>query len=343
MSFEIIIDDITQEQWQNCANDFADYSIYQTWAYQQQRAESKGQQLSRFIIRNGQQTVSMGQMRIMQIKPLFKVGYLQWGPLLRLKNNNMLCSVEAFSALREAYLGKRVNIILIVPNIVDGPIGHQVSQMIQAAGFDRTENVKPYRTILLPLDKSEEELRKNLDPRWRNRLNKALKANLEIRCSTNGEYFVTFENLYRQLSDRKKFTALELEVFKNSQKSLPEHEKMRLVAAYCQDEPIAVNINSCLGDTAIVLFAAGNQNAHSFAANNLVWWQSFMTACQAGMKFCDLGGIDPVANPGVYEFKKKVGGEEMFHIGTFEACSSNLLKITWRAGQKIYNAVSKGK
>jgi lipid II:glycine glycyltransferase (peptidoglycan interpeptide bridge formation enzyme) len=343
MSLEIVIDDITQTQWQNCANNFADYSIYQTWAYQQQRAESEGLRLSRFIIKNGQQTVSMGQLRIMQIKPLFKIGYLQWGPLLRSQNNDILCSSEAFSLLREAYLGKRVNIIRIVPNIVDGQTGRQVSQMIQAAGFSRIENIKPYRTISLPLDKSEEELRKNLDPRWRNKLNKAIKANLEIKCSTNGKYFAAFENLYKQLSERKKFTALELEIFKDSQKLLHENEKMRLIAAYCQDEPITVNINSCLGDTAIVLFAAGGQNAHSFGANNLTWWQSFMTARQAGMKFCDLGGIDPENNPGVYDFKNKVGGKETFHIGTFEACSNNLLKVTWQAGQKIHNAVRKRK
>ena len=343
MSLEIQIDDITQTQWQDCAGNFADYSIYQTWAYQQQRAQSEGLQLSRFIIKDGQQAVSMGHVRIMQVKPLFKIGYLQWGPLVRRRDSGILCNAEALRILREAYLGKKTNVLRVVPNIVNDALGLEVSQMMQAAGFKHIQDVKPYRTISLPLEKSEEELRKNLDSRWRNKLNKAAKANLEIRYGTNGEYFSAFASLYKQLSDRKNFNTLDLEVFENSQKSLSEGEKMQLIAAYCENEPITVNINSCLGDTGIVLFAAGNQNAHNFGANNLTWWQSFILAKQAGMKFCDLGGVDPMNNPGVYDFKNKVGGKETFHIGTFEAHSSRFSAVAWQIAQKCNRVINQRK
>ena len=38
-----------------------------------------------------------------------------------------------------------------------------------------------------------------------------------------------------------------------------------------------------------------------------------------GTLWHDLGGIDPEANPGVYQFKSRMGGEEMKAKGPYEA------------------------
>ena len=51
MAFEVLIDKIEQAQWEEYADSFADYSIYQTWSYQEMRAEIDGQKVSRIVKR----------------------------------------------------------------------------------------------------------------------------------------------------------------------------------------------------------------------------------------------------------------------------------------------------
>ncbi len=65
MACEVIVDNISREDWERYAGNFADYSIYQTWAYQQVRAKMDGQQLSRAMIMDKiGQVVTMCQVRI---------------------------------------------------------------------------------------------------------------------------------------------------------------------------------------------------------------------------------------------------------------------------------------
>ena len=343
MAIEIIIDDISETQWQMYAQDFADYSIYQTWAYQQVRAETAGQQLSRFVVKDGEQVMTMGQMRIKNVRPLgLRIGYVQWGPLLRGKNGEIRCSADAIAMLRQAYLGRRVNILRLVPNVCDGDSGRQVEQMLGNSGFGRVGYLRPYHTVVVPLGGGEEELRRNLHQKWRNMLNKAEKAGIEIRQGTSGEYLSIFESLYRRTVERKHFAGLDIEEFSKSQQALDERQKMNVIVAYLYGEPVSAHVSSYLGDMAVVLFAAGNDAGLKCGASNLVWWKSFLSAQQAGMKSCDLGGIDPVGNPGVHQFKSRMGGKEVFHIGTFEVCRGGCIRGIWRLTEKLHTII-KGK
>jgi hypothetical protein len=340
MAIEIIIDNISEAQWQGCAQDFADYSIYQTWAYQQVRAETARQQLSRFVIKDGERVMTMGQMRIMNVRLLgLRIGYVQWGPLLRRKDDCAQCLTEALTLLRNAYLNKRVNVLRLVPNVCDGDSGRQLEQILYNSGFGRVDHLRPYHTVVVPLEVAEDEMRHNLHQKWRNVLNKAEKAGVEIRQGISDEYISIFESLYRRTVARKHFVGLDIETFSKSQQLLNERQKMNVIIAYFDGEPVSAHVSSYLGDTAVVLFAAGNEAGLKCGASNLVWWRSFLAARQAGMKTCDLGGIDPVGNPGVYQFKSRMGGKEIFHIGTFDACSGSCIRSVWRCTEKLHTTI----
>jgi lipid II:glycine glycyltransferase (peptidoglycan interpeptide bridge formation enzyme) len=344
MALEIIIDDITKAQWQNYAKDFADYSIYQTWAYQQVRAETARQKLSRFVIKDGSQAAVMGQVRIMNVRPLgLRVGYVQWGPLLRGKDGDIRVSVEAMDLLRKSYLGSCVNILRLVPNVQEGENSRNIVHILERSGFAKVLHAKPYHTIMLWLEASEEQLRKNLHQKWRNRLNKAEKAGLTIEQGTDGQYFCAFESLYRLTVERKNFMGLDVEIFAKSHQYLDAEEKMNFVVAYYNGEPVSANFSSCLGDTAVAILAAGNDTGLKYEASNLIWWQWFLLARRAGMKMCDLGGIDPVNNPGVYQFKSRVGGKEVCYIGTFEACTGSFLRRLWHVSERLHNVIKRKK
>jgi len=78
------------------------------------------------------------------------------------------------------------------------------------------------------------------------------------------------------------------------------------------------------------ILAASTKEGLQCGASYLVWWKTLLAAKRAGMKIYNLGGIDPKENPSVYQFKMRMGGYEVYHIGTFDAMNSSWKKAIWK-------------
>jgi hypothetical protein len=343
MAYKVNMDNFNRNDWERYANNFADYSIYQTWPYQKVRAELDGQEVSRVLIKdeNGH-VVTMCQIRIKHFKPLgLRIGYAQQGPLFRAKNGRIACSTEALQGLREAYLGRIVNVLRVVPNACDDEAGRAFAKMLQSAGFDSVLGVQPYRTFVLRVDDSEEDIRKRLRKSFRRDVKYGEKAGIEIKQASSKEFCDILEKLYLLSLQRKKFKGLNPEEFTQTQAALSTPEKMNIVLAYKDGEPVAAHLASNLGDTAVVLLAASNEEGLACGSSYLIWYKGAISALHAGMKWYDLGGIDPINNPTVCQFKSRMGGQEAFHIGAFDAFSSLRAKAMWRIAEKISKLVKR--
>ncbi|MCK5271065.1 MAG: peptidoglycan bridge formation glycyltransferase FemA/FemB family protein [Sedimentisphaerales bacterium] len=339
MTHQVIIDDFDSRQWEKYACEFADYSIYQTWAYQQSRADMTGQKVSKVVVRNEKsQIVTMAQVRIKHFKRFgFKIGYIQWGPLVRGKDGSIRCSLEALKELKQAYLDKEVNVLRVVPNVCNDEKGAQISRMLTSGGFGHVRSFSPYRTFLLKVDDSEEGIRKRLRKSFRRDLKKAEKAGIEIREGHDEGFCEILKGLYLTSLERKGFKGLDMQEFVGPQRLLAPAEKMNIIVACFDGEPVSAFLESHLGDTSVVLLAASNEKGLACGASYLIWYRGVVSAFHAGMKWCDLGGIDPDDNPNVYQFKSRMGPEETFHIGAFDACRNFPARAMWHVSEKAYN------
>jgi len=302
-----------------------------------------GQEVSRVVVKdeNGH-VVTMCQIRIKHIIPLgLRIGYVQWGPLFRRKEPRAICSVEALQKLCSAYLSNKVNVFRVVPNTRDDEVGRRFAEMLQSAGFAHVKSAEPYRTFVLPADDSEEEIRRRLRKSFRRDLRYAEKADIEIKEGKNKEFCDMLEKLYHGLLRRKKFKGLNPREFIETQNSLSTAEKMNIILAYKDAEPVAAHLASNLGDTAVVLLAASNEEGLACGSSYLIWYKGAISALHAGMKWYDLGGIDPINNPTVCQFKSRMGGKEQFHIGAFEACDNWAIRTIWRMSERVYNLIRK--
>jgi len=341
MTYELLVGKTDKDEWEQRARRFADYSIYQTWAYQQVRAETSGQDLSRAVVldENGN-AITMCQIRIKHIKPLaLRIGYVQWGPLLRGCNSKLDCVIAAVKKLREVYLDGKVNILRIVPNLYKDENGLKMAQVLEAGGFKAVPTAKLYHTMILPLDIPADRMISNLHRSWKRGLTKAEHAGLEIKEGFDPEYFSILEHLYRAAVQRKGFKGLDPEEFVRSQQMLSNNERMNVVVAYFNGQPVAAHATSHLGDTAVGTLAASSEKGLELSASYLVWWRTILAAKSFGMKRYDLGGIDPRKNPTVYQFKQRMGANVAFHIGTFEACTSPMVEKIWRMAERAHSFI----
>lgn len=343
MSYQVIIDDFDHTEWEKDAKNFADYSIYQTWPYQEMRANTASQELSRVIVKDEKnEVVTMCHIRIKKASSFGpKIGYVQHGPLVRAADGRIVCSVEALKALRNAYLGKKMSVFRITPNISDDETGRQVLQMLKSGGFEFVNSISPYRTLMLSLDGSEEEVRRSFDRNFRRNLKKSEKAGIEISEGQDVRFCEILRDLYHASVKRKGFKGLNSDEFLKPQLMLSSEEKMNFIVARYENEPVSVHLASHLGDTGVALLVANNEKGLNCGASYLVWWKACIAAKNAGMKRYDLGGIDPDNNPGSYQFKSQISRQEYRCIGAFDACSSPPVKIAWRASEKVYNLIKK--
>ena len=331
MVYKVEIDSFDRKTWENCTREFADYSIYQTWPYQENRARMSGQSVMRVIIRNKSDKVClMCQVRIKNI-PLIglKVGYVQWGPLVRRWDDTTALNKEILDMLRDALFEKGINIIRVIPRITDKDDDAKAVALLTEAHFQFNNNKKKYQTFHVDVSDNEEGIRRRLRKSFRRDLKKAEKVGFEIKSGCQEDLFSILTSLYNESKQRKGFTGLEIEEFAASQIQLIDSEKMDVLVALYEGRPASALLSTNLGDTAIVLLAASNELGLKYGSSYLLWYKAALIAWEAGLKWCDLGGIDPDANPNVYEFKSRLGGNNISHIGVFDCCKSNYQRLIW--------------
>jgi lipid II:glycine glycyltransferase (peptidoglycan interpeptide bridge formation enzyme) len=74
-------------------------------------------------------------------------------------------------------------------------------------------------------------------------------------------------------------------------------------------------------------------------ASYLLHWRTLLLSLARGLSRYDLGGIDPIANAGVYAFKRGMGGADRTAAGPFElAPRGGRARLTsW--GEAVYRSI----
>ncbi len=341
MSCHVTIDSVSESQWTQYAQQFEDYSIYQTCAYQQVRGQIDDCEVHRLVVRaDNAEVLTMCQIRAQRIRPLgIRIGYAQWGPLFRTSGGAIDCPVDVLNVLRDACFGLGIDVLRLAPNLVDDPAGKEISAALEESGFLKLQDVPPYHTTSLSLGCDNAALRKGLHQSWRRMLHKAERAGVETKEHTDQGPFGMLERFYADLARRKGLKGVDPDVFARTQSALPESEKMCLMVGYCHDEPVTVHVTSNLGATGVFLLSASSQEGYECRASYLAWWRAILRSSDLGMKNYDTGGLDFIKAPDIARFKAGMGGTETFHIGTFEAYADRRASVIWRVSKRLYRLV----
>lgn len=341
MNYTVEIDNKLSGVWEDTARLFSDYTIYQTLAYQQIRAAGENQQLCRILIRDsGNNPILLCIIRIKRIPVLgLRIGYIQWGPLSSRRCGERSVCAEVWRVLRNACVPQLTDVLRIVPNIVADKRGKAIADCICEGGFERISALPPYHTIYVSVSEGEKAIRNNLHRSWRRILKKAEQVDLEIEEGSDVRLFHVLETIYNEAKRRKGFRGLDPAIFMQTQERLKDGEKMHVVVAQYNGVPVCAHASSFLGRMGEGILAASTEDGLNLNASYLVWWRTLVAAWRAGMDVYNLGGIDPVGNPTVYQFKTRLGGQEVHHIGTFEAVSSPLRRQLWRCVEKGYRFI----
>jgi lipid II:glycine glycyltransferase (peptidoglycan interpeptide bridge formation enzyme) len=332
--WQVEVDRATPTEWSAMLDLFNDANLYQTWSYGAVRWGRKN--LSHLVLKRNGEVLGMAQLRI--VRPTrFKFGmaYLRWGPLCHRRGRELDAEAPLYMAraLEEEYVGKRGLLLQILPNAF---AGSSRAALFQYAFSSFTQEPRSstnlYRTFVLDLAPPIEELRRNLDGKWRNKLNQSEKKGLKVVAGNGTDEYRTFCQMYDQMWKRKTFeTTVDVEEFGRLQEDLPENHRMRILICEQDGVPVAGVVASAMGDSAIYLLGATSDDGLNAKGAYLLQWTMIQWLKENGIKWYDLGGIDPEGNPGVYTFKKGFSGADVSQLSPLVACKSIVSSAVVRA------------
>jgi len=332
--YSVEIDKVTKQEWSDLLTRFDDATIYQTWSYGAVRWGEKS--LSHLLLKKEGEVVGMAQVSIKRI-PFLPCGiaYVPWGPLWHKKGGNEDWEVfrQLVRVLRDEYATRRGLLLRIAPNEIESP-ERNITGMLQEEGYMR--KAQPYRTILIDLSPSLEDLRKRLARRWRRALKEAESRGLQIMNGRSVELLDTLREIYGEMVSRKGFIpGVDIDEFCEIQKDLPENLKMKILVCEYGGKPVGAIMASLLGNKGIGLIGGSRRNGLNLGGFHLLNWRLIEWMKSQGANFYDFGGYDPQNNPGTASFKEGIGGKDVYHIGQFETSNGFLSPFAVRLGEKI--------
>jgi hypothetical protein len=340
--WQVEIDHASPCEWSSMLDLFHDANLYQTWSYGSVRWGRKN--LSHLVLKRNGEVLGMAQLRI--IRPTrfnFGMAYLRWGPLCHRSGTELEteAALRLARALQEEYVRKRGLLLQILPNAF---VGSPRASIFQSAFSGFTQEARTpanaYRTFVLDLAPSIEELRRNLDKKWRNQLTRSEKNGLRIVTATGTDEYRVFCRMYSQMWKRKAFdTTVDVEEFGRMQEDLPGSDRMRILICEQDGSPVAGLVASAMGDSAIYMLGATSDDGLNAKGAYLLQWTMIQWLKENGFKWYDLGGIDPDRNPGVYSFKKGLSGIDLYQLTPLVSCDNVVSSAIVKASLTAQRAV----
>jgi lipid II:glycine glycyltransferase (peptidoglycan interpeptide bridge formation enzyme) len=282
--------------------------------------------------------MAAAQLRIMKLPVLGAgIAYLPWGPMWQ--RSDRAVEIDIFQAmikaLKEEYAIRQGLLLRIRPNVIEEN-GERIISFLNKEGFQKNLTIQPYRTLVANLSPPMNDIRKALDQKWRNQLNRSEKNNLKMIEGNSDDLYQLFLDLQKEMHDRKKYIlGVDYNEFREIQRNLPEPLKMTILICEFDGKVLTATIGSKIGDMGIYLLGATGNEGMKMKGAYLSQWRMIEILKESGCHWYDLGGIDPDNNPGVYHFKSGLSRKEVYHIGQYDISSSNISSLIVKGAESI--------
>lgn len=322
--------------WENVVQLFEDANPYQTWAYGSVRWGTGS--LSHLVLYNQGKPVAAAQVRLLVLRIVGRgIAYVTSGPMRKLENADCDEDVDnlIFRALYNEYVLVRNLYLRVIPYEILEKHTSLLS-VLKSENFRKDANTRKYRTFLINLSPSLDELVMSLRKSWRKNLRRAQREPITISEGSDDGLFGQFLHLYSEMYDRKGFDeALDVREFRDIQKLFPEKMKFHILVAAYGEEALSGMMWSEIGRTGLIMFSATGHKGLTMNSSYLLRWTMLERMKERGCRFLDQGGIDPVANPDGYAYKRGFGGDDVEHIGTYWSCKSVISYIVVRFSELV--------
>lgn len=304
---------LSRNDWENCYAKIRRANLLQSPLYADVIAR-----LNQQTIRRGQIWLGHRQAGIVQIieagilNNFFHGIIIDRGPLWYEDFGSEDDFYAFLRALRREFPARLCRKMRFIPEM---PPTDTLNTMLMKAGFKK--HSQGYQTIWLDLSLSLEELRKNLKPNWRNKLNKAQKSNLSVQWTQSPQMLNWFISGYSKDKREKDYNGPPPRLLLELAKAFLLGKNILLGAANLDGRPVAGVIIFCHGKSATYQAGWTTDLGRQVLAHHYLLWDALGVLKERKVYDFDLGGINDKGAKGVGEFKCGLGGEQVETAGIY--------------------------
>ncbi len=216
--------------------------------------------------------------------------------------------------------------------------GEKAKLLIDAGLTKAFEDVQPEFRQWILLDKSEDELLKEMKPKGRYNLRIAERHKLSVHWGTEEAKVEAFYSLYVATAQRTGFQGRDRTYF---QKLIPllKEERLGEVLTVSKDgEILSAAIITFYGGMSSYLYG-GSGGDRSLMAPYLMHWEAIKRAKKEKCAIYDLLAIAPIGKAkhphiGLTRFKEQLGGQSVRMLGCWDLVHNRLWYTIYRLAQK---------
>ena len=327
--------------------------ILQSWAWGEFKSRH-GWRAARFLFKEGGEIVAAASILRRELPRLpVSILYVPKGPALDWKRVGLAeRTVQELARLarRERALFLKVDPDVYYPDDAPGfsPRPAQammIGQMLESQGWRYSaEQIQFRNTLLLDLERSEEELLAAMKQKTRYNVRLAARRGVSVRSIGAGDSLAErdaaldlFYKLYTETGRRDGFVVRPPDYYRDAWGTFVEGGFAQLFLAEYEGEALAGLMLFSFGSTAWYMYGASSNRERRRMPNYLLQWEAIRWAGEQGCALYDLWGApddidesDPMW--GVVRFKLGLGGQLARGLGAWDYPVS-------RAGYWFYTAV----
>jgi lipid II:glycine glycyltransferase (peptidoglycan interpeptide bridge formation enzyme) len=297
----VTIAPVTQrERWERLFGQLAVPHFTQAWCYGEGK-RAQGWSVDRLVFQAGE-TVALCQVLVRRVVGLPVVARINRGPVFVQRAPSPELQLAIFSALRRRWRFARRGLLLIAPAL---PFDDASAALLRAAGFMQ-HRAGGWGSSLIDLEPSLEAIRASFTSKWRNPLNSAIRAGVEVRFRRDAEAFEWMLERHVGNMAAKNFVGPSVGFVRAMVAASPDN--FWLLQAFHGNEPVSGLMGTCIGAHAENFLGWTNDAGRRLGAHSLLIWNAIVQMKAAGFRALDLGGFTTSDKYGAY--KRGMRGRE---------------------------------
>jgi peptidoglycan pentaglycine glycine transferase (the first glycine) len=320
--------------------------LLQSWGWGEFKARF-GWKAERLVVRDQASGELQGAAQVLfRRMRLGSMAYVPKGPVADPRDRETW--VRLLRTLRDWGRDRGVAFLKIEP---DWEGEQPLAQLFQEEGYRAAARaVQPRTTILVSLERDEEEILSQMKPKTRYNVRLAEKKGVTVHEGDEGEFSVFYE-LMEETKDRDAFGIHGRGYYLEAWRTFAPQDRARLFLAYYGDEPLAGLMAFAFGSRAYYLYGASSNRHRNLMPNHLLQWRAMLWARERGCTTYDLWGVPHEAGEeeedmeevlgrgglwGVYRFKRGFGGRVVRYSPSYDYVYSPFL---YWLGTRVYPRV----
>ncbi len=308
--------DVDKEEWDDFVSRNEHGSFLQSWAWGETQ-KKLGNIFWRLVLKESGEIKGVALVIKRQL-PLGQCWlYVPGGPVLKnpngqIQRSNILGKVVGLAREEKAIF---VKIDLAMPEPLAGEFDN---------GWKKSKReVQPRNTLVLDLDKSEEELLSDMHQKTRYNIRLAERRGVKIRFSKDKRDLEIFIGLAHEVSERTSFRYHPDDYYWAMREVLVPAGLMKIAVAEYQGQALAASLIITFGKVTTYAHGASSMKKKEVMASHLMQWRSILRAKEAGSRIYDFYGVAPqgVADhpwAGITRFKEGFGGRRVNYVGAYD-------------------------